>query len=139
MLMKSIFLYCLLFAVPVVCFSQKPIKDTVKERNDLIALKGTLTQEFASIKTDVDQQQGLIDSLKTKLAMDSVTLQKIKTSDPEGQKTYIKNNEKKLQHYRVQIDQFTKQLNTEKEQLKQASELLNDLDAQIKKLQPRHG
>ena len=137
--MKSIFLHCLLFAVPVVCFSQKPIKDTVKERNDLIALKGTLTQEFASIKTDVGQQQGLIDSLKTKLATDSVTLEKIKKSDPEGQKTYIKNNEKKLQRFRVQIDQLTKQLNTEKEQLKQASDLLDDLDAQIKKLQPRHG
>jgi chromosome segregation ATPase len=137
--MKLIFLHFLLFAAPIICFSQKPIKDTVIERNDLIALKGTLTQEFASLKTDVDQQQGLIDSLRTKLATDSVTLAKIKATDPEGQKTYIKNNEKKLQHFRVQIDQLSKKLNTEKDQLQQASDLMKDLDEQIRKLRTRAG
>ena len=135
--MKLIFLHCLLFAAPIVCFSQKPVKDTVKERNDLIALRGTLALESASVQAEVDHEQALIDSISKKLAIDSAELEKIKTADPEGHKTYIKNNEKKLQHLREQRDQLTRKLSISKAELKQASDLLKDLDAQIKKLQNR--
>jgi hypothetical protein len=135
--MKLIFLHCLLAAAPIVCFSQTPVKDTVKERNDLIALRGTLAQESASFQAEVDHEQALIDSLSKKLALDSADLGKIKAADPEGHKAYIKNNEKKLQHLREQRDLLTKKLNISKAELKQAADLLNDLDAQIKKLRNR--
>jgi len=133
--MKLIILHCLFAAAPIVCFSQKPEKDIVKERNDLIALRGTLVQESVSVQAGVDHQQALIDSISKTLAMDSADLEKIKATDPEGHKAYIKNNEKKLQHLREQRDQMTKKLSISKGQLKQAADLLADLDAQIKKLQ----
>jgi len=137
--MKSTLLHFLLIAAPIVCFSQKPVKDNVKERNDLIALRGTIAQESASVQAEVDHEQALIDSISRKLAMDSTELEKIKATDPQGQKTYIKNNEKKLQHFREQRDQLTKKLNMSKAELKQAADLLKDLDAQIKKLQNQPG
>jgi chromosome segregation ATPase len=132
--MKSLLLHCLLVAVPIVCFSQQPVKDAVKERNDLIALRGTLAQESASVQAEVDHEQALIDSLSRKLVIDSAELEKIKATDPEGHKAYIKNNEKKLQHFREQRDQLTKKLSISKAELKQTSDLLKDLDAQIQKL-----
>jgi chromosome segregation ATPase len=137
--MKLIFLHCLLVAAPIVCFSQQLVKDTVKERNDLIALRGTLAQESASLQTEIDHEQALIDSISKKLAMDSADLEKIKATDPEGHKAYIKNSEKKLQHFREQRDQLTKKLSMSKAELKQAADLLKDLDAQIKELQNRPG
>ena len=133
--MKLIFLHCLLAAAPVVCFSQKPAKDVTKEKNDLITLKATLMQQSTSLQAGVDHEQVLIDSVSRKLAVDSAELAKIKTADPEKNKTYIKNNEKKLQHFREQIGQWTKNLNVQKAQLKDVSDLLKDLDDQIKKLQ----
>jgi len=137
--MKSIFFHCFLSAMPIVCFSQQPVKDPVKERNDLIALKATLTQEAASFQVEVDHEQALIDSISKGLAIDSADLEKIKITDPEGHKTYIKNKEKKLQHLREQRDLLTKKLNISKAELKQASDLLADLDDQIKKLQNQPG
>ena len=133
--MKSIFLHCLLAAAPVVCFSQKPAKDVTKEKNDLITLKATLMQQSTSLQADVDHERILIDSVSRKLAIDSAELEKIKTADPEKNKAYIKNNEKKLQHFRDQISQWTKSLDVQNAQLKEASDLMKDLDDQIKKLQ----
>jgi hypothetical protein len=133
--MKSIILHCLLAAAPVVCFSQKPAKDVTKEKNDLITLKTTLMQQSTSLQADVDHDRVLIDSVSRKLAIDSAELEKIKTADPDKNKTYIKNNEKKLQHFRDQISQWTKSLDAQKAQLKEVSDLMKDLDDQIKKLQ----
>jgi hypothetical protein len=133
--MNKIFLHCLLAAAPVVCFSQTPAKDITKKKNDLITLKATLMQQSTTLQADVNHEQVLIDSVSRKLAVDSAELAKIKTADPEKNKTYIKNNEKKLQHFREQISQWTKDLNTEKAQLKDALDLLKDLGDQIKKLQ----
>jgi len=132
--MKKIILHCLLTAAPIVCFSQQPVKDAAKERSDLIALRGTLAQESASVQAEVDHEQALIDSLSKKLVLDSADLEKIRATDPEGHKAYIKNNEKKLQHFREQRGQLTKKLSISKAELKQTSDLLKDLDAQIKKL-----
>jgi len=133
--MKLIFLHCLLAAAPAVCFSQKPAKDVTKEKNDLITLRTTLMQQSTSLQAEIDHGQILIDSVSRKLAVDSAELAKIKTTDPEKNKTYVKNNEKKLQHFREQIGQWTKNLNVQRAQLKDASDLLKDLDDQIKKLQ----
>ena len=132
--MKFTFLHCLLMAAPIVGYSQQPAKDPAKEQNDLIALRTQLTQQSASLKTEIDQEQALLDATTQKIATYSAELVKIKAEDPEGHKSYIKNNEKKVQHYREQVAQQNKQLNTQRAQLKEAADLIKDLDDQIGKL-----
>ena len=132
--MKLTFLYCLLVALPILGFSQKPVKDAAKERNDLIKLKETLVKESASLQAEVDQEKILLDSMSRIVTMDSADVAKIK-ADPNANKSGIKNYEKKLFRFREQRDQMVQKINASKDQLKQSSDLINELDAQIRKLQ----
>ena len=116
--MKKYFLSGLLAIASIAAFAQQPIKDTVKERNSLIELRAKLTQETKGLQEDLRRQQALFDSASRKLATDSASMDK-----------------KNIQRLRRMMDKQTSDINASKAQLKQASDLVQELDDQIKKLQ----
>jgi hypothetical protein len=116
--MKKYILPGLLAIAPVVALAQQPVKDTAKERNSLIQLRAKLVQEMKGLQEDVSTQQTILDSVSGRLATDSVYMDK-----------------KKIKSIRKLMDKQTNDLKASKAQLKQASELVKELDDQIRQLQ----
>lgn len=92
--MKFILALLLLSSCTQACFSQAPGVDSLKELNDLKALKSQLVEKSEKLGAQINQKQILIDSCKKKLQEVKSESDKLKLS-ATGKEKRLSNRSKK--------------------------------------------
>ncbi len=115
------------------CFSQNPT-DTLKELNDLKALKSQLLEKVSQLQKSYGELQTLIDSTKIKSDSIKTYIANEKPSANDKQSKTINKQEKFLKEANVELDKQSKRQVENKKKLQEALDLIKEIDVRINEL-----
>jgi hypothetical protein len=132
--MKNAFLFLLLFFHNLLCFSQNTRADSLQELKNLKDLRSQLVEKSSRLQAGIDDEQILIDSCQEKL-------REIKAAATEPKPYATKKDQKAIRKIGRKVEQNDKVIkdilirqSESKELLKQATQLIKNLDDKIANL-----
>jgi chromosome segregation ATPase len=129
--MKHTFILLVLLAYGLISLSQTTRADSLKELNDLKALKSQLIDKSTILLAKIGQEQTWIDSCTKKLKEVKDQAAQLKQNASGKKKKALEQNEKELEQLNKNINEILERQADSKELLDKVNKLVKELDSKI--------